>query len=1136
MARYSIPALLDHTGSSHCVIEASAGTGKTFTLEHLLVDLILQGVPLESILVVTYTRKAALELTGRVRKIIARLASLPADAVIGEGPWRPLGEEGTALLRKALTGFDAATISTIHAFCRQVLDDAAFEGGHLFQQENASSDDLFDRAFTVMLRTEYGKAQRDLLELALESSSEGRKPLRGLLRDALREADNLDLPEFRDLGAFLAGFPEDLAQAFIQVRADLHAGFPGGHADIQALLEQILARRAEALASGRPAAFWKDREWAGTILPKGLAPFRASVLEGDAARLGDAVAALANVRAVLVAAFLPPLREELRRHKAEAGLYDFDDMINLVVRALESPHGGTLVKRLRERFQVALIDEFQDTNRQQWTIFSKVFLDTGEGHRLFLVGDPKQAIYGFQGGDLPTFQQALREVKRNTGRDPLSLNVNFRSTQAVIDGCNAILEETDGASFFTGQNAGLLTTPVACGRKQLSLTGAQGDSLPAIQVVDVFTDGKVREVNLMAAACLARALKETLATGRYSDPDRMSPELRYEDVFVLAAKKREGRAMARALKAEGIPAALYREDGLFDGIEAEACRDLLLAIESPLDEARRAKALLGPFFGLSFAESERARELPEGHPILSRLFSWQELAKKGRFGELLSRVASESGMSQRLLFLDGRQRVLTNLLHILELLQKKALAGHCTLADLAIQVQRWIDDKDRPAVEDGTTQRLERQSGAVQILTMHKSKGLQAPLVVLFGGTSGSRASEIHRYHGENWGPRRAWAGPVNLAPPGIRTLIGNEEAEEGERLAYVALTRAEAQVILPRYVVREKNGRNFDEDGNPRKGMYLAINRRLQALLGPHQAPRAAAGMARSAAREQIPEPEEPARRPWTVPDPAPLALPAFSALLERGRPVWMFNYTGLQKGVERGRAEAGVFEEVKELAPPGGPGGGKRLGTQVHAMLETVDPASFAGRDLEAWMALPATVDLAGDLPKEDRKEVLRWVHHAMTHPLPLPGGGALALFQAEEMLREMDFVTPYPGLPDYLNGSIDVLFQDGGRAHVLDWKTNLLRGYDPAALDEAVQAHYLLQVKIYSVTACRFLGIRDVEHYERAFGGVVYVFLRGLPEGGVWTCRPSWDELRAWERDLENLRPDRWILAQTGGAHHV
>ena len=1132
MARYSVPELLDHAGSSHCVIEASAGTGKTFTLEHLIVDLILQGVPLESILVVTYTKKAALELTGRVRKIIAKLAALPADAVSGDGPWRELGEAGIALLRKALTGFDAATISTIHAFCRQVLDDAAFEGGHLFQQENASSGELFDRAFTVMLRTDYGKAQRDLLEAALEAGAKGLEPVRKLLRDALGEADNLDLPEFRDVGAFLAGFPEDLTRAFIQGRADLRAGFPDGHDAIQALLEQILERRAAALASGHPGSFWKDKAWAGTTLPQGLAPFRAPGLEGEAARLAEAVAALANFKAVLVAAFLPPLREELRRHKAEAGLYDFDDMINLVVRALEGPRGGALAQRLRERFRVALIDEFQDTNRQQWTIFSKLFLDTGEGHRLFLVGDPKQAIYGFQGGDLPTFQQALAEMQRQTGREPLALDVNFRSTRAVIDGCNAILENTDGTPFFTGQNAGLLTAPVRCGRTQLRLTDAQGADLPAIRVVDVFTDGVVRKVNRMAAACLAKALKETLAAGRYGDPDRTSPELRYEDVFILAAKKREGRIMARALKAEGIPSALYREEGLFDGVEAEACRDLLLAIETPLDETRRAKALLGPFFGLSFAETERARELPEGHPILTRLFSWQELARKGRFAELLSRVASESGMSQRLLFLDGRQRVLTNLLHILELLQKKALAGHCTLADLAIQVQRWIDDKDRPAVEDGTTQRLERQSGAVQILTMHKSKGLQAPLVVLFGGTSGSGSSEIHRYHREHWGPRRAWAGPVNLAPAAVQALIEREEAEEGERLAYVALTRAEAQVILPRYVVSKKNGRNFDEEGNPRKGMYQAINRRLQVLLGPQQAPRAPGGMARSAAREELPEPAGPVRSPWTVPDPAPLALPDFAALMERGRPVWMFNFTGLQKGLERGRAEAGVFEEVKELAPPGGPRGGKKLGTLVHAMLERVDPAGLKGRDQEAWMALPATAELAGDLPREDRKEVLRWVHQAMTRPLPLPGGGAAALCQAEEMLRELDFVTPYPGLPDFLNGSIDVLFQAGGRAHVLDWKTNQLPGYGPAALDEAVQAHYLLQVKIYSVTACRFLGIRDAAHYERAFGGVVYVFLRGLPEGGVWTCRPSWDELQAWERELEELRPERW----TGGAHHV
>jgi len=209
-----------------------------------------------------------------------------------------------------------------------------------------------------------------------------------------------------------------------------------------------------------------------------------------------------------------------------------------------------------------------------------------------------------------------------------------------------------------------------------------------------------------------------------------------------------------------------------------------------------------------------------------------------------------------------------------------------------------------------------------------------------------------------------------------------------------------------------------------------------------------------------------------------APLVQPAFPELFARARPLWMFNYTSLQKGLERARVEAGVFEEVKELPPAGGPAGGRKLGTLVHAMLERVDPGSFAGRDPEAWMALPATAALAEGLPREDRNPALRWVHQAMTRPLPLPGGGSVALCQAEELLRELDFVTPYPGRPDYLNGSIDALFQAGGRAHVLDWKTNQLPGYGPAALDEAVQAHYLLQVKIYALTTCRFLGITERE----------------------------------------------------------
>ena len=1112
MVTFGRPALLEGIAGS-CAIEASAGTGKTYTLEHLIVQLILEGTALENILVVTFTKKATLELKARVRDKLAELVALDTDLVNpGEVPCE-LTPELKARLVAALMAFDRATIYTIHGFCQQVLKDGAFEGGQLFQQETIASDEAFDRAFTTLLRTDFATRQENLLRVALRFLGTP-TALRDLLKEALRE-DRLDLPAFTDARSFLTAFPVALAQAFLADPKPF--GFPEGATAIRNRLNLILPR-LELFLQGTPEEFWLDEDWIKVQLLDKLGPFSVDGLGGDAAGLARAVRELANFKAILVAAFLPPLRAELRRFKAEEGLFDFDDMISQVAGALEGPQGEALAGRLRERFHIALIDEFQDTDARQWKIFSRVFLES-PGHRLFLVGDPKQAIYGFRGGDLPTYVEALAELGRK-GAQVLHLATNYRSTEGVIRGYNAIFRETGGVPFFTGGNGGHYEHPVDCGKPALALTGG-----PSIKVVDVKV-ADARTTKLQAAAALARGLEATLQEGRFN-----GGPLGPGDVYVLTRTLGEGRIMADALRARGIPAALYRQDGLFDGPEAEACRDLMLAIEAPFDECRRAKVLLGPFFGLNFAEAEKARNLPEGHPILTRLFAWRELAARGRYGEMFNRVVSESGLSQRLLFLDESQRALTNLLHILELLQQEALGGHCTLATLAVQVQRWIDGEDRPAVEEGETQRLERDGGAVQVLTMHKAKGLQAPVVVLFGGLSqGSTRANLHRYHLH--GERHAWVGSTKAAPAAVQALIDTEESEEGERLAYVALTRAEAQLILPCYVPGDEppdpRG-SFDPAGDPKKGLYRNVNRRLKTLLGP--APRE--DFERLPANVAVPATRTPNPGPWTLELPAPLDPPAFPSLRKLGRPLWMFSYSSLQKGLKPGWGEGAHLEEVKEFTPADGPRGGKKLGTQVHAALEHVDLASFAGVDPDTWFALPSTKALAAAwLPEEGRKEALRWIHHAMTMPYPLPDGSTAVLHAADELLRELDFLTPYADRPDFLHGSMDVLFQTGGKTYVLDWKTNRLSGYDPESLDQAVRDHYWLQVQIYASTACRFLGIADEAHYDGAFGGVVYVFLRGLPEGGLWTCRPSWAELQAWEAELKALPVDQMIPPHAGG----
>jgi exodeoxyribonuclease V beta subunit len=205
------------------------------------------------------------------------------------------------------------------------------------------------------------------------------------------------------------------------------------------------------------------------------------------------------------------------------------------------------------------------------------------------------------------------------------------------------------------------------------------------------------------------------------------------------------------------------------------------------------------------------------------------------------------------------------------------------------------------------------------------------------------------------------------------------------------------------------------------------------------------------------------------------------------------------------------------------------------VHEVLQSVPLESVQGRTAEAWLEDPATAELLQRFSGETRKAVGQWVHHALAGPLPLPGGGAAVLSRAERCLRELDFLTPYPGREDLLTGSLDVLFQWEGLAYVLDWKTNRLPSYAPEALARKVADDFLIQVQAYTLAACRFLAIAGAGDYEARFGGVIYVFLRGLPEEGVWTLRPSWEEVQGYERALAALSVETLIPVHAGGARH-
>lgn len=1144
--RHPRPAVLQGLGDSHCVIEASAGTGKTFTIEHLVVDLVLAGVPLERILVVTFTVKATLELKQRVRAKLQELAALDRDDPGTEGSFWTLGPEARERLRAAVHAFDRASISTIHGFCQQALQDGAFEGGRLFTQEQVSAESAFDLAFKQLLRTRWALEDPRLLEAALDTFKD-LEALGEFLRKTLDEREALDLRAVEDPAAVVAAIPRAPLKALLAE----HAGAAGplkaalkasglaaqSHGKFFRLVEALDAALDAPGVQECPATLW-------AAFPAEDANYLRDKLGGDPAlqALGAALEPLGHdFRAVLAARWLPQVADALATLKRDKGWFDFGDMIALVHEAVTSEEGRPMVARLRERYQVALIDEFQDTDHHQWDIFRTLFLDSGD-HRLILVGDPKQAIYGFRSGDLPTYIRAVGEVKALTGRDPLVLDTNFRSTPEVIDAYCAVFRP-GGTAFFTGGNAALGDGRVACGRRTLALAAADGSPLPAVQVLDLQV-GNAADARSTLAPALALAVRDLLqAAPRFGAGEKAAP-LRAEDVMILTRTAFEGQEIAAALKDAGVPYAFFKQDGLFDSAEAGALRDLLLAVEAPFAEGPRAKALLGPFFGLTFREAEACRELSESSPILRRLLAWHDLARARRYGELFGRLVSESGVTRRLLFLEDGERALTNIHHLLELLLAEALARHGTLLDLATALQRWIDGVERPAVEDGDVQRLERAAGAVQILTMHKSKGLEAPVVAVYGGISeGGTRAFLHRYH-DAAGQRRAWLGKASLAPDDMRTAIGAETREEWERLLYVALTRAKAQLILPRFLPPpgKVNAQSaITSTGDP-KGPYGCVNRRLRdLLLDPAAAPPSRFRPAEPRpAEERPPHPRERLATWEPAPGPRP-DLPDFAALARRGRPLWSFSYTSLEQGLRGQRPPEDAAERTESAYTPGetpdGPAGGARLGTLVHALLEAVPLETLRGRSLEDWREDPATAPLLAPFRREDRDTVAQWAHAALAGNLPLPGGGAAVVAEAPHALRELDFLTPYPGGPDLLNGSIDLLFHWEGRAYLADWKTNRLPDYGPEALGAKVKELYDLQIKAYTVTARRFLGLATREAWTEGFGGFLYVFLRGLPGGaGVWSACPTWDEVEAWEKELAALPVETLIPAAAGGARHA
>ncbi|WP_449468351.1 exodeoxyribonuclease V subunit beta [Stenotrophomonas humi] len=1142
------------------LIEASAGTGKTFTLATLFTRLVVeQGLRMGQILAVTFTDAATQELRKRIRErldLAARLVGVEPDAA--DSPETALTrsilqrhlQQGSETevqlgrrLRVAAEETDLAAIFTIHGFCTRVLGEYALESGHTFAAPEllANTRELHAELAADLWRLHAGQGGNLEALLGLWKSPDVlAKDLPALVAELpLLPQPPVTLIEdprpFRDAAAqrLAAGIAEHGESYLQQLRGALDAGVLNKSSYksewIETLFQQLQqwsrhpdpqAEQDEKLERLTLDALTAKTNKGKTTPQSPLQPLIADFLQASAQvrqwQRQQSVVLLHQLRS--------EVRQRLTKLKQLRRVQTYDDLIDNVANALQGEHGALLAERLRAQYRFALVDEFQDTDPRQWDIFRRVFAaDAGDEAALFLIGDPKQAIYGFRGGDVHTYLQAKALAEAAP-----ALDRNFRSRPGVLRAIQALYDNAGSSAFLDER---IQFEPVLPGSKRADdnylLDGAVAPAL-TVCLIEGDADGKPMKADASRdAATLACVtdIHRVLLASREGRAQVDGKPVQPGDIAVLVRSHKEAARIQQALAAVGIPAVAAGKQSLFASSEAHEVRLLLLALLQPADEGRLRAALSTVLLGESaaaIAAMEHEGDQQRAHQ--ERLLQWRERWQRGGVFALLSDLCAEQ--AERLLALVDGERRLTNYLQLAEQLQEasnRSIGLHGLLDWLQTQIAH-ADEGD-----EAQLLRLESDARRVQIITLHKSKGLEYPLVYLpFVGIA-TNAPDSSNHRTVHDGEQRVLHWKIDKDDADWKAIgqqVNAEEEAETARLLYVGLTRAEHALWI--------SGGALTGLASSRLGPML---RDLDALAAHADIHIVDGG-----------------------PETLPLRLPAereqvLPAVREVHRVVphdwWVYSFTQLahaEGGHDTSAAatedSGGAADEPVQVDVEAEPAAdvqpevfdprfaGSRFGNVLHAALENVDFGVWrdwhAGDKAPEGQAEIIARTLRGDgyVDEEiDDGVALLTGLIGQTLTVTLPEGGALHSLGDGERRAEIEFhfamqPTTVPALLRVLHahgvvrgrngfglrrqleglmtGKIDLTYVRDGRWYVLDYKSNRLPDYAPAQLEAAMRhSEYDLQALIYTVALHRWLRFRIGAGYDyaRDFGGIRYLFCRGL-----------------------------------------
>ena len=1189
------------------LIEASAGTGKTWTIAALYLRLVLghteSGVPLlpPQILVVTFTKAATAELRERIRARLGQAAEAFRGQVtdddylaglIADYPDPEARARAARQLELAAQWMDEAAVHTIHGWCQRMLGQHAFDSGHAFVQNTVDDEsELLAEAVRDYWRQHFFVLDRDnagQVSALWKAPPALQKNLFPLLR---QPAENLRMD----------GHPlpliHDLAVAMDTLLAPLRAAEQHARAlwqpEVEAI-ETLLSKAVQqgALHAGKvqpqnlPARLDAMRLWAqGNAIDDDIVRrFAQSALIAATNKnkatpqhpafaaidtLLDARHATPELKPLILAHAVPWVAARLQASKQRLAQLGYDDMLKRLDDALHGVSGERLAQTIASQYPVALIDEFQDTDPLQWRIFQRIY-GQRPGTGLLLIGDPKQAIYGFRGADIHTYLQA----RTSAGQPTWTLATNYRSTAAMVGAVNRVFEGAEqhpqGAFGFGKGAQGLPFLPVqAQGRTQRLLL--HGQPLPALQLAHAADLAPMSQGAYQA--CMAEHAAATLVQwldaarqgncGFVDDglathaSDAALTPLAPGDIAILVRSGKEAGAMRAALQARGL-ASVYLSDR--DSVYASAeARDLLLWLhacaEPGSDHAMRA-ALASPTLAQGYAELDRLNQDERYWEQCGERFrqlhdSWLRHGVLAMLHDLLHLFDLPAQLLARA---DG-ERALTNLLHLAELLQQAAatLDGeHALIRHLASQISQA--DNHQADTADEKIVRLESEAALIKVVTIHKSKGLEYPLVML---PFACAARETRR--GDSFVWHEGNQAAMDLQPSDDAwQQAERERLQEDLRLLYVALTRARHACWLGIANLKSGNakasvlhrsafgyvlagGEPIEPETLPARLDQLAGHPDIQLIELP------ASAATQPCETVATPEPLQHARdyhgqppEPWWIASYSALKVAEGDTAERPAAPETAQQNVLIETRAEPVEVVAPVHATQKPAAQePADTAGihqfprGAEPGTFLHDLLEWAADESFAlsatsppalghliarrcqRRGWQAWI-----------------KPLTAWLPTFLTTPLALPDGGQLTLAGVHNYRAEMEFwfeanrvgtlaldrlvtahtlqARPRPALqPDRLNGMlkgfIDLVIEHDGRYYIVDYKSNWL-GPDNAAYtadamrDSVLHSRYDLQYAIYTLALHRQLRARLPDYdYAQHVGGVLYLYLRGVDGTG-------------------------------------